>query len=84
MIGHYPGDAREGILGQVVGPDTAGGFLQAISAIHDHGRNRTTVRFRPLPADEALRATRRPGTEQMAAAALGQPGLFYLPIPDPR
>lgn len=66
MKATYRGDCRADVLGQVMGPDTAGGHVQAIAAVFDG--ERTTVTFRPITAAEALRMTRR-----------GQ--LWYLPLP---
>ncbi len=66
MKATYRGDCRADVLGQVMGPDTVEGYVQAISA--DFDGTVTVVGFRPVSAAEALRMTRRGP-------------LWYLPLP---
>ena len=51
MTCSYSGNAT-GIVGQVVGPDTAGAIYEAVAAEYDAELDRTRVKFKPiLPND---------------------------------
>lgn len=53
----YPGDCSDTVIGQIMGPDTAGGLSEAVEARYDPETGRTRVRFKPvLPSDERLMA----------------------------
>lgn len=43
----YLGDHAESLVGRVMGPDTAGGFVRCVQADYDTTRDVTLARFEP-------------------------------------
>lgn len=49
----YQGDCSDFVVGQLMGPDNAGGYVEAVDAKYDPETGRTRVWFKPvLPNDQ--------------------------------
>lgn len=61
LFANYPGNV-EHIVGEVKGPDTAGGWLRAVAATYDPDTDKTRVQFKPvvlpIETEQALLAAR--------------------------
>jgi len=62
----YGGDVTEGLVGIVMGPDTAGAWSVVVACDYDPARDVTTIAYRPLlPSEVTMVVTESWGRQRL-------------------